>query len=142
MNKLNLFFLLLGLAGFLKPDDSFSQDFLVVGNDTGITSLTNSELISIFKPKNNRWENNRPVIIVLPGSGSDISEAVARQVYGKSFVAVQKYWLSLVFQGRFNAPYFFNTDEEVLNFIKKNPGAIGFVSSSNGVPENLLIRIR
>jgi ABC-type phosphate transport system substrate-binding protein len=142
MNRLKLILILFGLAAFFKPEDSFSQDFLVVGNDTGITSLTNSELISIFKPKNNRWENNRPVIIVLPGAGSVISDAVARQVYGKSFVAVQKYWLSLVFQGRYNAPYFFNTDEEVLNFVKKNPGAIGFVSSSNGVPENLLIRIR
>lgn len=142
MKKLNYILVFLGLTLFFKPQTSFSQEFLVVGNDTGVSSLTNSELVSIFKPKNNRWENNRPVIIVLPGTGSPISEAVARQVYGKSFVAVQKYWLSLVFQGRFNAPYFFNTDEEVLNFVRKNPGAIGFVSSSNGVPENLLIRIR
>ncbi|MFZ9981908.1 MAG: substrate-binding domain-containing protein [Cyclobacteriaceae bacterium] len=142
MRKLNLIFLLVAFAAFFKPGVSFGQDFLVVGNDTGNAYLTNDDLVSIFKPKNNRWENNRPIIIVLPGSGSDISEVVARRVYGKSFVAVQKYWLSLVFQGRFNAPYFFNTDEEVLNFIRKNPGAIGFVSLANGVPENLLIRMK
>jgi len=47
-----------------------------------------------------------------------------------------------VFQGRFNAPYFFNTDEETLNFIRKTPGAIGFVSTSAAVPEELLIKIK
>jgi len=78
----------------------------------------------------------------LPGASSEINQQVSNQIYAKSFVAVQKYWLSLVFQGRFNAPYFFNTDEETISFIQKTPGAIGFVSPNTPVPDRLLIKIR
>ena len=133
---------LLTLCGLLKPQLVQSQDFQVVGNQTGVSTLTQSQLVSIFKPKNNRWENNKAIIIVLPGATSPISETVARQIYSNSFVAVQKYWLSLVFQGRFNAPYFFGTDEETLTFIRKTPGAIGFVSTATGVPDEFLIKVK
>ena len=141
MRMLKLMVLLI-FCGFLKPQSTQSQDFQVVGNQTGVSALTQSQLVSVFKPKNNRWDNNKAVIIVLPGTNSPINEKVAQQIYSNSFVAVQKYWLSLVFQGRFNAPYFFNTDEETLNFIRKTPGAIGFVSTSAAVPEELQIKIK
>jgi len=142
MTAMKLSGLLIFLATWFLPDQSVAQTFQVVGNQTGISTITRAELISVFKPKNNRWSNNRPVIIVLPGSTSPIRDEVAQQVYSNSFVAVQKYWLSLVFQGRFNAPFFFSTDEETLNFIRKNPGAIGFVSTTTGVPDDLLIKLK
>lgn len=142
MNALKLIFYSVLLSLLVSGFQLKAQEFQVVGNDIGITSLTQSELVSIFKPKNNRWENNRPVILVLPGASSEINQQVSNQIYAKSFVAVQKYWLSLVFQGRFNAPYFFNTDEETISFIQKTPGAIGFVSPNTPVPDRLLIKIR
>lgn len=134
--------LLLVIAAIFPSGPAKGQSFQVVGNQTGLSGVTQAELVSIFKPKNNRWENNRPIIIVLPGAASPINEEVSQQIYSRSFVAVQKYWLSLVFQGRFNAPYFFNSDDETLNFIRKTPGAIGFVSASTGVPTELLIKVR
>ena len=97
MTAMKLSGLLIFLATWFLPDQSVAQTFQVVGNQTGISTITRAELISVFKPKNNRWSNNRPVIIVLPGSTSPIRDEVAQQVYSNSFVAVQKYWLSLVF---------------------------------------------
>lgn len=142
MSALRISGFLLFLVTLTLPDNAFAQNFQVVGNQTGLATVTRAELISIFKPKNNRWENNKPVVIVLPGAASVIRDDVAQQIYSNSFVAVQKYWLSLVFQGRFNAPYFFNSDDETLNFIRKTPGSIGFVSVSTGVPEDLLIKLK
>lgn len=141
MSALKLSGVLLLLVSFTIPEEVLAQNFQVVGNQTGLSTITKVELISVFKPKNNRWDNNKPVIIVLPGAASTIRDDVAQQIYSNSFVAVQKYWLSLVFQGRFNAPFFFNTDEETLSFIRKTPGSIGFVSTATGVPEDLLIKL-
>ena len=56
-------------------------------------------------------------------------------------LAVKKYWYSLVFQGRNDPPYFFASDQELIEFVKLNPGAIAIVEKSNKVPENLKIKL-
>lgn len=119
-----------------------AQEFTVIGNETGSQSYSGMELRNVFKPRNSIWPNGRPVVIVLPGTTSSIRNQVAKEVYNSSFVAMQKYWLSLVFQGRFNAPVILNTDEETINFIRKTPGAIGFVQDPAQVPPALIIRIK
>ena len=44
---------------------------------------------------------------------------------------MQKFWLSLVFQGRNNPPVFLDSDKDIISYIEKNPGAIGIISRSN-----------
>lgn len=132
---------LLGLFFILQVRLGFSQEYLVIANEIGSRSLSTTELKLVFKPKNNFWTNRKSVLIVLPGNQSPIKDAVARDMYAASFVAMQKYWLSLVFQGRFAAPVNLNSDEETINFIRKNPGAIGFITTSGNPPPELLIQI-
>jgi len=65
---------------------------------------------------------------------------VAKEVYKTSVSGMQKFWVSLVFQGRANAPHSFDNDEETIKFIQKNKGAIGFISKNNAEKAaNLLI---
>lgn len=118
-----------------------AQDYKVVANDIGVRSMTRAELKTALKPKNNFWINRNPVLIALPGYQNPVKDVVAMDIYGISFVAMQKYWLSLVFQGRFSAPVNLNTDEETLSFVRKNKGAIGFISGSAQPPPELLIEI-
>jgi ABC-type phosphate transport system substrate-binding protein len=56
--------------------------------------------------------------------------------------SMQKYWLSLVFQGRSNPPIFLENDQETIQFIQKNPGAIGFISSETRAPKGLIIDLK
>lgn len=119
-----------------------AQSYAVVANDIGVSAMTSAELRLAFKPKNAFWSNRKPVVIVLPGTSNPIREEVARNVYNTSFVAMQKYWLSLVFQGRFGAPVILNSDEETLNYVRKTPGAIGFLSDPSLAPPGLLVRIQ
>ena len=135
---------LLGLLILLvaAPWVSRAQSYAVIANDIGTMSLTTAELKSAFKPKNNFWTNKRPVLLVLPGNQSPLRDKIAKDLYGTSYVASQKYWLSLVFQGRFNAPVSLSTDEETLSYVSKNPGAIGFVADPSAVPQKFLILIK
>ena len=135
---------LLVLLMFLLAWPSFSdaQDYTVIANDIGRTSMSKADLKSAFKPKNNFWTNKRPVLLVLPGNQSPLRDKIAKDLYGTSYVASQKYWLSLVFQGRFNAPVSLSTDEETLSYVSKNPGAIGFVADPSAVPQKFLILIK
>jgi len=135
--RIPLIVLVLVLSGF----SVYSQGYAVVGNDIGTSVLSRADLKAAFKPKNTFWPNRRTVIIILPGNTSSIRDVVAKDIYNSTFVAMQKYWLSLVFQGRFSAPVILNSDEEVINFVRKTPGAIGLVSDPETVPPSLLIRI-
>ena len=43
---------------------------------------------------------------------------------------LKKYWLALVFQGKAEAPAFFNTVSELQSFVSENPGAIGIIDQT------------
>ena len=44
---------------------------------------------------------------------------------------MQKYWLSLVFQGRTSPPVFLDSDAEIIAYVLKTPGAIGVIAAES-----------
>lgn len=114
----------------------------IIGNKTGFSSNTAKEIKQVFRGKYANWSTREQVIIVLPASKSPSAEVVASVIYGNTVSGVQKYWLSLVFQGRSNPPVFLDTDEEIINYVKRTSGSIGVISSGNqNAPRNLIISI-
>ena len=112
-------------------------------NVKGVESLTSKEVVQIFRNGRSLWASGEKVIIVLPSNKSDMAESVAKNLYGGSVTAMQKFWLALVFQGRANPPVFLQTEEEIVSYIAKNPGAIGVLPKGNAtIPESILLTIR
>jgi len=59
----------------------------------------------------------------------------SEQVLNRSVTAVRSYWQQIIFSGRDVPPPELGGDAEVLEFVKKHVGAIGYVSgaaSTNG----------
>ena len=50
-----------------------------------------------------------------------------QKIYNMSSDELKKFWLALVFEGKADAPVFFNTVSEVESFVAENPGAIGVI---------------
>ena len=120
-----------------------SDDIIIIANDIGTTTLDKRQLILYAKGEKNFWANNKKVIITLPSAKSEMAASVAKSVYKTTASGMQKYWLSLVFQGRADPPLFFATDEEVIRHVQNNKGAIGFISSKNkAMAESLVIDIK
>lgn len=114
-------------------------ELIIVGNKTGQSQLKAQEARNIFRAKTTTWPNRLSVSIALPSPQSATAEPVARLIYGTKLAAVQKFWLLQVFQGRANPPNFFDTDQELIQFLQKTPGAIGAISSSTAIPPTLTI---
>ena len=51
----------------------------------------------------------------------------SKKIYGMSSDELNKFWLALVFQGKAQAPSFFNSAADLENFVAQNPGAIGIL---------------
>jgi ABC-type phosphate transport system substrate-binding protein len=65
---------------------------------------------------------------VLLKSGA-VHEAFLKDYVGKSDSALETYYRSLVFTGKGSMPKAFATDAEVVAFVEKTKGAIGYVGA-------------
>jgi ABC-type phosphate transport system substrate-binding protein len=143
MNKRIFFILILvcGLFAKVYAQKDFSN-LTVIGNKTGKSTITVNELQKVFKGKYTNWSNGESVSIILPSPKTDLAESVAKLIYQTSVTSMQKFWLSLVFQGRFSPPVFTDNDQETIQQIQKNPGSIGVVDATTaGIPKALIIQV-
>ncbi len=141
MKRIIILFILFMSIGFSNANAQ-TPAIQVIGNTTGLREVTIKECKAIFKGKYSNWKNQEQVIIVLPNSKNSIAEDVAKYFFDGSVKSMQKYWLSLVFQGRGNPPVFLENDQETIQFIQKNPGSIGFISNDTKVSRNLIIELK
>jgi hypothetical protein len=115
----------------------------IIGNNLGSTSLNELQVKDAFKAKNNFWPNGKSLTVCLPETKSSDAAEVSRKLYNKTVSEVQKFWLSQVFQGRSRSPMFFESDEEMMNYVAKTPGAIGAFVNEKGlsIPKELSLQI-
>lgn len=119
---------------------SFSN-YQIIGNSIGQKSISESNFKAFMKGKNNFWDNNNQVLIVLPSSNHPDAEEISKLVYAKTHTFVRKYWLSLVFQGRVASPKFCDSDEEIIEFVKSKKGSLAIVKRTSNIPETLKISV-
>lgn len=136
---INIFFFVFAFGIFGWIDGYAQSNLQIIGNKTGYSSLPIKEARQVFKVKYSTWATGKPVVIVLPSPKHPRSEEVCKLMYETTPSGVQKFWLSLVFQGRANPPLFFDSDEEILNYVSKNTGAIGIVSKEGNKIDPLLL---
>jgi ABC-type phosphate transport system substrate-binding protein len=138
----HILLLLMLIKGTLYGQTISSEGLLLVGNKTGLESVSKKQMKEIFRGSQSIWSTNEQVIIVMPSSKTDFADDFASSVLQMTQSAMHKYWLGLVFQGRSSAPVFLNSNAEILEYVKKNEGAIGIVKMSvKQVPSEMLIPI-
>jgi ABC-type phosphate transport system substrate-binding protein len=120
---------------------SFSQETLtVIGNAKGSPSeLKMMQLQSILKGEKQRWSDGTKVIIALMKTNTPTGSITSKRVFNMSGDQLNKYWLALVFQGKADAPTFFNSMNELETFVAQTPGAIGIIGQSPTVAQKTII---
>jgi hypothetical protein len=105
-----------------------ASNLTVISNQKGSPeSMKFSELKSIFMGEQQRWRSGIKVTIALMKANTLAGKNTSKKVYGMSGDELNKFWLALVFQGKAQAPSFFNSAAELENFVAQNPGAIGIL---------------
>ncbi|MFN5370687.1 MAG: hypothetical protein ACK5B6_04415 [Bacteroidia bacterium] len=143
MKTLKLIFVFIVVFQTATFSQQLSLDgLLLIGNQTGLTSINRKQMNGIFRGTQSIWKSKEQVIVVMPSSKADFAEQFAGSVLQMSHSALQKYWLALVFQGRANAPVFLNSSSEIIEYVKKNPGAIAVVKAAEReIPAGMSITI-
>ena len=123
--KLSIFFTLLLFAGFARAQNA---SLTVISNPKGVPAdLKMGELKSILLGERQRWASGKKVVIALMKTNTAVGKNTSERLYNMSPDEVKKFWLALVFQGKADAPTFFNSVGDLQSYVAENPGAIGVI---------------
>jgi len=104
--------------------------YVVIVNKSNVaTTLTKKEVSDLFLKKT-KWKDGSAATPVDLVSNSKTREQFTLEIHGKSISAIRSFWQQAAFSGTASAPPEKANDLEVIEFVKKNPGAIGYVSVS------------
>ncbi len=108
---------------------AFAEEIVVIANkDVPLTSIRGDVLKNIFLVKKTQWDNGKKInIVTLKSCG--VQKAFLKTVIKKTPSQSQRYYRSLVFTGKGKAPRALSTEAEVVRYVSKTDGAIGYVSS-------------
>jgi hypothetical protein len=101
----------------------------IIGTGKGVPSeMKMAQLKSTMRGEKLRWPDGSKVSIALLKTSTPIGTNTSKKIYNMSAIELNKYWLALVFQGKADAPSFFNSEEELEEYVSQTAGAIGVVS--------------
>ena len=121
---------LIATVGVLSsPLAARAQEFTVIVNASNpVSSLPRDEVAKLFLKKTVSWGSGKMVTPVELPPAAKAREAFARAVLNKSPAQVKSYWQQQIFSGRDVPPPVKPTENDVVAFVRSNPGAIGYVS--------------
>ncbi|MGH7717722.1 MAG: substrate-binding domain-containing protein [Gemmatimonadaceae bacterium] len=108
------------------------NEVVVIVNNASISteSLTRDEVSKMFLKKVPRWENGTTVAPVDLASGSPTRDVFSQAFFYKSTAAIKAYWQNQIFAGRQVPPPERDSEQQVVDFVRTTPGAIGYVSAA------------
>ena len=83
-----------------------------------------------FLRKTSRWPHGEMIRPVDQDSGAGARQKFSQDVLRRSVGAVRIYWQQLIFSGRGLPPPELESDQDVIRYVARNNGAIGYVSGS------------
>ncbi len=101
---------------------------VIVNPSVGASSVSADELKGVFLGTKTSLSDGSHVEPVLMKSGA-VHAAFLKEYLGKTDAALETYYRSLVFTGKGSMPKMLAGDGEVVAFIAKTKGAIGYVSA-------------
>jgi ABC-type phosphate transport system substrate-binding protein len=106
---------------------------VVVHPRNPLTSVERRFLSQVFLRKTVTWSNGEPIRPVDLPPDTPARRQFTEQIHSRSVAAVKSYWQQVIFSGRGLPPPELATDEAVLRFVARTPGAIGYVSGNADV---------
>lgn len=129
MRKSTLVVLAFLTAALAAPGFTQQDGYRVVVNAANpTTNMSRAELARLFLKKVPKWPDGQTVQPADQERVSPVRQAFSKAIHQKDVDAIASYWQVLVFSGREVPPRIVKSDAEMLQFVRDNPGAVGYVS--------------
>ena len=128
------FILLLCSIALLPAGAASAAVKVVVHGSNPVASVTKAKAADLFLKRVTRWDNGRIVTPVDLSEKNPARAAFSKELLGKEVAWVKSYWQKMIFSGRATPPVELSSDAEVLDLVRGNQDAIGYVSETATIP--------
>jgi len=138
--KRNAMILLLSFALLLFAGKTHAANAavkLVVNSSNKTPSITKAKAADLFLKRVTRWDGGGAVTPVDLSDRNATRAAFCREVLGKEVVWVKSYWQKMIFSGRATPPAELSSEAEVLEYVRNNADAIGYVGEGISIPSGV-----
>lgn len=105
--------------------------YVIIVNPSNPQAAASRHFLSdVFLKKNTRWQNGEVIRPVDQDPDSAVRRKFSEEVLNRSVTAVRSYWQQVIFSGRDVPPPELASDAEVVSYVLKNAGAVGYVARS------------
>ena len=122
----------LGAAAAARAADAF---VVIVHPSVTGSNIKRADLAAVFLKKAPRWGGGAVAVPVDQSGASAVRKAFSEAVVGQPVAQVVQYWQKLMFSSSpLRPPSVKGSDSEVIAFVVKTPGAVGYVSAGAPLP--------
>lgn len=113
---------------------------VIANRASGITALSADDLADFYLARRTKLPNGKPVT-VLTRSDQEESSAFLDKYLDRTPASFSAEWKRIVFTGKGTLPKEASTDEEMVDLVRRTPGAIGYVAVGTDVSGVEVVKI-
>lgn len=129
---------LLGILLASAAGTASSELVIVVNPISGVERLSRDEATNIFMGRYRRLPSG---VTALPVDQSESKAEFYRRLVDKDLADIRSYWARLVFSGQESPPQQLHSDQDIIEIVTNNKGAIGYIDSKR-VDERVKVVLR
>ncbi len=123
-----LWLLMFGLLPFCSAYGA--EDLLVIANsNVPFDGLKRTTIANIYKAEETKWDNGESIIVVMHKKGL-IHNKFAEDIVGITHTKLRDIWRNIIFTGLGKPPRIFRNETDLVEYVCKTKGAIGYISAS------------
>ncbi len=139
MKRLALSFVVLAI---LAPSYGAGPEVKIIAHPAlPVSEISAGDLRSIYLGFKTSLKDSGPVQPVLTRNAVELDQFAVRYL-GKSGSALQTYYRSLVFTGKRSLAVAFNSDQQIIDYVARTPGAIAFVHGDTPTDRVKTLQVR
>ena len=107
-------------------------DLLVIVNaQNPVSKLERKQVMDIFMGRAAAFPTQQPAHTLDTDNAENLRATFYKALTGKNEAQVDAYWATLIFAGRMSPPEKISSESAVINAVKRNPAAIGYITRQN-----------
>ncbi len=108
-----------------------AETILIVNNANKAASVTSAEAANFYLGKVTQWPGGVKVMPVDQKKTTPAGTGFLSKIMKMSEAEFKKIWVEKMLSGEADPPPVKNSDAEVVEYVKANPGAIGYIDSAS-----------
>ncbi len=129
------------IAALTQRVEAASDVVIIANKAVASDSISGDALKMIYTGKTVTWESGGKVVLATLKKG-ETHEVFLKAHVKKTPQQFSAYWKKLVFTGKGKQPKSFKTEDELIAFVAKTDGAIGYLSESTSSGDVKVISVQ